>query len=150
MRRMLLIAILSVALLGALSGCGRQEAQPEQPGRPTGAESPSSGPAAGSQLAPGLYDIADGKVNALGTLEYRDLEGGFYVITGLPKAEGEPGELLVVIANSQELKGTLEDLAGKQVSAVGVRQDGPSIRSAGPEMTVETISEVTGSSGPAE
>lgn len=71
----------------------------------------SAGAAAGStRLATGLYDMSDGTVQAVGTLERSRLEG-------------------------------------KVVMAIGKRQEGASTRTAGPEMAVDTVEEISDTGG---
>ncbi len=113
---------------------------------PTRAESPtqtpdggSAPPAAGSQLAPGLYELEDGSAQAVGTLEWRDVEGGFWVITGGTEAEGNVGVTVAVVANGQEFQSQLKPLEGKQVLVTGKTLDGASIRMAGPEIEIESV-----------
>ena len=62
----------------------------------------SAGPAGGTKMAPGLYDLEDGTVVAVGTVEYRDLEGGFWAVIGGTEAEGDAGKVVAVIANGDE------------------------------------------------
>lgn len=137
--------LLAVLLVFSLAACA-----PMDDGD-TAVEPPASDGAAGgsTQLAPGLYDLADGTVQAVGTLEWSDLEGGFWVITGGTAAEGNVGETVAVIANGSDLESTLEPLEGLAVVANGTRFEGASIRMAGPEIIVETIEEISGA-GPAE
>jgi hypothetical protein len=99
---------------------------------------------------PGLYDLPDGSVQALGTLEYRDLEGGTWVIVGGSNLTGDVGKTVAVIANATDLGPKLEALKGAQVIASGTRLDGASIRMAGPEITVTTIDGATSSSNEAQ
>ena len=132
--------IASVAVLGACTS-GPSADIPSSPDA-TQAPPAAGGSAAGSQLAVGLHETADGKVVAIGKLEWRDLEGGFWVVTGGTEAEGNLGETVAVIANGDSLKSQLEPLKGKQVSVVGKRLDGASIRMAGPEVEAEKVEEV--------
>ena len=62
----------------------------------------SAGPAAGTKMAPGLYDLEDGTVVAVGTVEYRDLEGGFWAVIGGTEAEGDAGTVVAVLTNGDE------------------------------------------------
>ena len=137
--------VLAALFVFALAGCAPAD------DADTGTEPPASDDAAGgsTQLAPGLYDLADGTVQAVGTLEWSDLEGGFWVIVGGTESEGTTGETVAVIANGSELDSTLRPLEGLAVLATGTRFEGASIRMAGPEIIVETIEEVSGA-GPAD
>ena len=139
--------LLAALLLTSLAGCGSpDDVSPDVDSEPPASDGGASG---GTQLAPGLYDLADGTVQAVGTLEWRDLEGGFWVITGGTEAEGTTGETVAVIANGADLESTLAPLKGLTVLATGTRFEGASIRMAGPEIIVETIEEISGA-GPAE
>lgn len=144
-RRLVIVALLLVAV--AFSGCATR-ASTQEPESPSPA--PSESPAAGTQLAPGLYDLEGGKAQALGTLEWKDLEGGFWVITGGTEAEGDVGKTVAVIANRADFETKFESLKGKQVVAVGTKVDGASVRMAGPEIEIESIEEVAATSGPAD
>lgn len=138
-RRLLALAlVLSVALI--LVACAAEEEPPAD-------EVPDG--SAGLRLAPGLYDLEDGTVQAIGTLEWVDLEGGFWAVTGATGENPEP-TTLAVIANGNELADTLEPLAGKQVSVLGRRLDGASIRMAGPEIEADRIEELSDTPGIAE
>lgn len=137
---------LALILVFALVGCGTTP-DTVTPGT-TPPDSGAAGGASGMRLANGLYDMPDGTVQALGTLAYVDLEGGFWAITGAPGQDS--GSVIAVIANGADLAGTLRPLQGKTVSAVGKRLDGASIRQAGPEIEVTTIEEVTDTPGAAE
>jgi hypothetical protein len=107
-------------------------------------------PAAGSRLAPGLYDLEDGRAQALGTLGYSELEGGFWSIIGGTQAEGSEGGIVAVIANGAELESQLTPLKGKTVIVTGTRLNGASIRMAGPEIDVTQIEEISDTPGAAE
>lgn len=111
---------------------------------------PGEGPGMEIGLAPGLYDLEDGTAQAIGTLEWVDLEGGFWALTGGTAAEGDEGTTVAVIANGDELQDTLAPLEGRQVSIIGERFEGASIRMAGPEIVAETVEEMSDTPGAAE
>lgn len=92
-----------------------------------------------TSLRPGMYDLGEDRWRAVGTLRHEDLEGGFWAVyDALP---GEPGGTrLSVLLNADELGA--KKLEGRYVEAVGVREDGPSIRMAGPELRTSTLREV--------
>lgn len=138
-----LVCVLALAVLvfGGISGCGPQSNEEIQSG---------GGEVSDTQLAPGLYELEDGSVQAVGTLEWSDLEGGFWVITGGTQAEGNVGETVAVIANADEFSDELDALKNRQVVASGTKLEGASIRMAGPEIEVESIQEMAGTGGPAE
>lgn len=139
--------LIALVLAFALVGCATS---PEtEPG--TGSIPPVDGGAAsGSRLAPGLYDLEDGTAEALGTLEYRDLEGGFWAIVGGTESEGNLGEVVAVVVNPDEFADQLEALKGKTVLVTGTRSEGASVRMAGPEIVITAIEEINDTPGAAE
>lgn len=142
--RIALIAL--AAALGALVlvGC----AATDDPGVPVTDAPATDDPAAGLRLAPGLYDLKDGTVQALGTLEWQDLEGGFWALTGSMESEGNG--IIAVLNNGAELDAELRPLEGKTVMVTGTRFEGASIRMAGPEVIVESFEEISDTPGAAE
>ena len=144
----ILTLILAVALVGALAACASPDAEPGTGDTDTGElpadENPDVGapgdPALGLRLANGIYDMEDGTVQVLGTLEYRDLEGGMYVIIGAPE---DPEGVIAVVNNPDAFADELVRFEGLTVSITGTRFDGVSIRMAGPEVVVETIAEIS-------
>ncbi len=153
--RFISIMIAALAVGAAVSGCAARTepvvapSTGDQPAQAPAGD-PTGGPAAGMKLAPGLYDQPDGTVQAIGTLEYRDIEGGTWVILDGTLAEGDVGSVAAVIANADELKAQLEPLKGLAVIANGTRVKGASVRMAGPEISVTSISGATDTPGPAE
>jgi hypothetical protein len=147
-RRTAIIATLALAL--ALAGCSpstpaAQAPQPTTPGTSTPGDA-----AAGSRLAPGLYDQADGTVLALGTLEWQDLEGGFWAVIGGTQATGDVGKVVAVVANATKDDPAYVKLAGSTVQITGTRLEGASVRMAGPEITATSITGITDTPGPAD
>lgn len=138
-----LAMLFAPVFLFALVGCASAEA----PAPVTGAPPTKEDPAAGSRVAMGLHDLGGGAVQALGMLEHLDLEGGFWAIT---RGTGDAGEVVAVIANGDELSGTLGPLEGRVVMATGTRSEGPSIRMAGPEMVATEVVEVSDTPGAVE
>jgi len=124
-------ALLVLAIAGSLVGCA-----PTVGGNAT-------------KLEPGLTQLADGSAQAIGTLEYRDLEGGMWVIVGGSQAGGA-AKTVAVIANAGDLGSTLQTLKGTQVVARGTKLDGVSIRMAGPEIKVTSIAKAEGTAAPAQ
>lgn len=106
-----------------------------------------NGDAGGTRLANGLHEQADGTVVALGLLEWVDLEGGFYALTGAP---GDDDATIAVIANPDDFATQLAALVGEDVEVHGVLVEGATIRMAGPEVQIDAIREITGTPGPAE
>jgi len=145
------IAALCLAVALGLTACSA----PATPAAPAngpatpGAETPSDG-AAGLRLANGLYDQADGTVMALGVLEWKDLEGGFWAVTGAPESAGDPDAAIAVIANVSKDDPAWTKLAGKTVTVIGTRVEGASVRMAGPEITATSVTEITDTPGIAE
>lgn len=157
-RSTLASAALALALVLALAGCtaatpgaGSPSAgAPETTKTSTPDTTATSGDAAGLRIANGLYDQADGTVIALGTLEWRDLEGGFWAITGAPGATGDADKVIAVIANAAQDDVAYVKLAGTTVQITGTRLEGVSVRNAGPEVTATSITEITDTPGIAE
>jgi len=143
--RILALALV-IALSAAMVGCAAQDAagpdETPETGAPDGAaDDGASGDASEPgelRLANGLYDQADGTVMVLGTLEWVDLEGGFYAITGAPDDEGT----IAVVANADEFASELEELVGSTVFITGTRSEGPSVRMAGPEVVIDSIEKI--------
>ena len=145
-RRTVLMLVVTVLVAAGLTGCSG----PKPPTGGSDVAPPVADPTTSTRLAPGLYDIEGGRVQALGTLEFRDLEGGFWVVVGGTQAEGDFGKTVAVIANGDALKQQLDALKGQSVSVLGTRAEGASIRMAGPEIVAETVEAVTDTPGPAE
>lgn len=148
MFKQMALAVLMSVLALSLVACGGPEPVPPAPDQ--GSEAPADGGAAGLRLAPGLYDLEGGKVQALGTLEYRDIEGGLWAIIDTTAAAGAQGVVAAVIANADAIESELKALEGKSVIATGTRLEGASIRMAGPEIEVEKIEEFSDTGGIAE
>lgn len=143
----ILAVLLALALGAVLVGCAAEA--PDSNGTPdVGAPGDAAGGAAGLRLANGIYDQEDGSVIALGVLEWVDLEGGFYALTGAPESEG--GGTIAVINNAEEFDDELEALLGKTVQVTGVRFDGATIRMAGPEIVIDSVDEISDTPGVAE
>jgi hypothetical protein len=141
-------ALLLLALAVSVAACASGGTSPPAENPPSSTR--SARPPAGTQFVPGLYDLADGSIQALGTLEYRDLEGGTWVIVGGSDLTGDMGKTVAVIANATEFGSKLEALKGQQVVASGQKIDGASIRMAGPEITITSIDGATESSNEAQ
>jgi len=141
---LLLVVAITVALPAALAGCGAGAT--DEPPAPSASSTPGGAPAGGTKIAPGLYDLEDGTVQAIGTVEYRDLEGGFWAIIGGTEAEGDVGKVVAVIANGDDYAQQFKELEGLSVIVTGARLEGPSTRMAGPE--IEATSVVAASDAP--
>jgi hypothetical protein len=139
--------LLIFALAISVAGCA--EKPPQDSGTTPPVAQPPGG-AAGTQLAPGLYKQADGTAQAIGKLDYRDLEGGTWVIIGGTEATGDAGKTIAVVANAADLGSKLDELKGSQVVVTGEMLDGASIRMAGPEMKVSNIEKAAVSADPAQ
>jgi len=127
------LSALALALAFALVACAADEPAP-----------PTDDPAAGLRLAEGLYDLEGGMVQAIGTLAYVDIEGGFWAVVGGDDAT------IAVIQNADEFTDAIPALDGRTVSVVGERFDGASIRMAGPEIIAQSIEELSDTPGIAE
>lgn len=142
----ILTAVFALSLAFALAACAPAADEPavEAPAPPL--ESPGTD----IQPAPGLYDMEDGRVQAVGVLEWIDLEGGFWAVTDNTAAIDDEGTSIAVIANGEEMRDVIEPHEGLMVSVIGERFEGASIRMAGPEIIAETIEPLAGTPGPAE
>jgi hypothetical protein len=100
-------------------------------------------------MAPGLYDLDDGTVVAVGTVEYQDLEGGFWAVIGGTEAEGDAGKIVAVIANGEEFADEFKANEGLSFEVYGERAGEASIRMAGPEITATRVV-LAAEGGPAE
>jgi hypothetical protein len=139
MLKRLLIIALAASLTLALAACGQQDADNgTTPGDPS----------AGLVPQRGLMEVEGDRVNAVGTLEWIDLEGGFWAVTDGPTPEGDAAEVFAVIANGAEYQDELAALEERDVVVSGTRLDGASIRMSGPEMEMDSVQELGG--GPAE
>ncbi len=134
---LLVLAAAIATLPAALAGCGAGAA--DEPPATSASSTPGGGPAGGAKIAPGLYDLEDGTVQAVGTAEHRDLEGGFWVVVGGAEAEGDVGKTVAVIANGDDLARQFKELEGLSVIVTGIRLEGPSIRMAGPEIKATSV-----------
>lgn len=145
-------AVVLMVLAMGLTGCAssQPETTPVAPAPSVDEQEPMPGDAAGLRLAPGLYDLENGKVQAVGTLEYSDIEGGFWAVIGGTESEGNVGETVAVIANGDDFEAELAPLKDKQVTVTGERLHGASIRMAGPEIAMESIEEMSDTPGIAE
>lgn len=148
------LAVLSIALAacaaGPQSGTGAGSAPSDS--APPSATAPGAGQPdpSGSSAAPGMWDQPDGTVAALGTLEFRDIEGGVWMVTDGTKTTGGAGAVVAVIANAREFENQLRSLKGQRVTVVGTKAGGVSIRMAGPEIKATSITATPDSGGPAQ
>jgi hypothetical protein len=141
--------VLALAVSVALAGCGSADTATPASSPTAQPTSAPGGGAGGTKLAPGLYDLEDGTVQAVGTVEYRDLEGGFWAVLGGSEAEGDAGKVVAVIVNGDEFADQFEEHEGLSFILEGERVDGASTRMAGPEITATKVT-VAAEGGPAE
>ena len=143
------VVVAAAILLLAAAACGGDPAPETR--SPVARPSPAgAAPPAGTKLAAGLYDLADGTVQAVGTVEYRDLEGGFWVVIGGTEAEGDAGTVVAVIANGADYADQFTQHPGLSFIVDGTRLDGGSTRMAGPEITAMRVTPAAEDAGPAE
>ena len=151
-KSILLVAflILAAAVAPGLVACSGGSTSPTPSASPpSSAGGVPIGPAAGTKMAPGLYDWEDGSVVAVGTVEYRDLEGGFWAVIGGTEAEGDAGKVVAVIANGDEFAQVFRENQGLSFEVYGRRAGDASIRMAGPEITARRVV-LAADAGPAE
>ncbi|MCL5888171.1 MAG: hypothetical protein M1617_07790 [Actinobacteria bacterium] len=144
---LLVLALVMVAMFAACAPTSPPATDNAAP-QPEPAPTEPAPPAAGSGLAPGLYDIEGGQAQAIGELRWIDLEGGFWAVVDTTAA-GD-GKNVAVIANGAEITQMLEPLEGMHVSVIGERFEGASIRMAGPEIIAESVEEFSPGGGPAQ
>lgn len=121
-----------VVLAMSVAGCG------------SAADDGSNGASSETPTEPGLYDVDDGKVQALGVLEYFPVEGGFWAVVN--RRPGEPASveapIVAVVLNANQLDIDLESLGGAYVLVTGERSEAASVRMSGPEILADSIERV--------
>jgi hypothetical protein len=146
---LLVLGVVIATLPVTLTSCGAGGAD-ESPA-PSASSTPGGAPAGGTKMAPGLYDLEDGTVLAVGTVEYRDLEGGFWAVIGGTEAEGDVGKVVAVVANGDEFAQQFTQLEGLSAIVKGTRLEGASTRMAGLEITATSVVAASDAApGPAE
>jgi hypothetical protein len=138
--RIILLALTALLSLALLAGCGSGD------DTASGGSTSSLGAVddAATPAPPGLYDLPDGRKQALGVLEYRDLEGGFWaVVQAYPGQPTTQAGVVAVLANAEALEVDLEALEGSYVRADGKVLEGASVRMAGPELEVDELAPVS-------
>ncbi len=83
-------------------------------------------------------------------MEYRDLEGDFWVVIGGTEAEGDAGKVVAVIVNGDDFADQFTAHQGLSFVVDGTRLDGASIRMAGQEITATRVKPAADDPGPAE
>jgi hypothetical protein len=144
------LLVLVAAAAAGLAACSGGSTSPTPSGSPpASAGGTPAGPAAGTKMAPGLHALEDGSVVAVGTVEHRDLEGGFWAVIGGTEAEGDAGKVVAVIANGAEFAQKFRENEGLSFVVYGERAGDASIRMAGPEITANRVV-LAADAGPAE
>lgn len=143
----IMLAVATALTVAAVAGCTAAPPVSVAPGGTTGNPAAGGGPGA-TRIAPGLYDMPDGTVQAVGTLAWRDLEGGFWAVVG--GAGGSSDTVLAVLTGAGKDDPAYSALAGQPVMVVGTRVEGASVRMAGPEIQVKSIEAFTDVNGPAQ
>ena len=144
---LLVVAAVTSAGVAACSGAG--DAVSPAPSHSASAQPEAAPPAAGTKLAAGLYDLEDGTVVAVGTVEHRDLEGGFWAVIGGAEAQGDAGRVVAVIANGDEFADEFRGNEGLSFEVYGERAGDVSARMAGPEIIATRVVPAA-EGGPAE
>jgi hypothetical protein len=122
-----------------VAGCGGGTTRQSPAPSPPRSSAPASAPPAAMKVAPGLYDLGDGTLRAVGTVEYRDLEGGFWAVVGEAEAGSDAGKVVAVISNGAACAAQLKELQGLSVIVDGTGLDDASTRMAGPEITATSV-----------
>jgi hypothetical protein len=153
MRKPILLVTFLICIAATTAGlvaCSGGSTSPTPSGSPpASAGGTPAGPAAGAKMAPGLYDLEDGSVVAVGTVEHRDLEGGFWAVIGGSEAGGDAGKVVAVIANGDEFAQEFRQNEGLSFEVSGERAGDASIRMAGPEIIARRVV-LAADAGPAE
>lgn len=151
-----ILLVTCLVLVAAAAGGGLAACSGGSTSSPTASASPPAssggvpiGPPGATKMAPGLYDLDNGSVVAVGTVEHRDLEGGFWAVIGGTEAEGDAGKVVAVIANGDEFAELFRENEGLSFEVYGKRAGGASIRMAGPEITAKRVV-LAAEAGPAE
>jgi hypothetical protein len=142
------IVLAAAAFAAALTACGGGSPTPASSAPASSGASPA-GPAAGSKMAPGLYHLADGTLVAVGTVEHRDLEGGFWAVVDGTRPEGDEGQVVAVIVNGDEFAAQFREGEGLSLEVHGTRAGEASVRMAGPEIIADRVV-LAAQGGPAE
>jgi hypothetical protein len=132
-----IVPVLALVIALAVAGCAGTETTTTAP------QPALDGPSTGTRVAPGLYDLADGTSEAVGTLQWVDLEGGFWAVIGGTEATGDVGTTVAVIANAGKDDPAYVELDGAVVRVVGAKVTGASVRMAGPEIEAQSISGIS-------
>ncbi len=123
--------VAAIALVGALglTGCARDQVPSivAEPSRPAVVD------------PPGLYDGPRDTSRAVGVLDYVDLEGGFWAVTGVAATDAAESMIVAVIANAGPVESELASLRGHYVEVTGELSDEATIRMAGPEIIADEI-----------
>lgn len=139
-RRTLWLAVLLVLVAATTTGCS---APSDVPGGPLGVESeapPAAPPLPSSEQAIGVTDLGDGRVRAVGLLQYRASEGAIWVIVDAPVGVDPPADapVLVVIENMSDLDSACST-NGALVYAEGTLADDAADTLPGPALTAEFV-----------
>jgi hypothetical protein len=132
------IFVCALSLVLMLGGCSTPAAPPTPSPAPP---PPGSSGKVGALPAAGIADLGDGRVVAHGWVASEDLEGGFWAVMDIAPSTSsvvQPKVVAVLLpgkVTSEELK----NVEGTFVGAEGVRQEGASIRMAGPEIVVDAL-----------
>jgi len=139
-----LIVLFAVMLALILFGCTESSDTPTPDTAPTPDAGSEQTETTSGVLAPaGLYDQPNGQVQALGTLSYRDAEGGFWAVVDTPLPEdAATAPVIAVIKPDDDIVSLLEPNEGAYVSIIGTRDDDRTYQ-AGPLIEGRTLEVVT-------
>lgn len=129
----LALVLVAVVLAGCAAGGGSSSA----------GSSPATGgprPTGRTVIRPGLYQLGEGRVRAVGTLRHVQLEGGFWAV-----AAAAPGSVtgstpnVALVLGIEKLGLDPASFDGDYVAVVGTVHGGVSVAAAGPEIDAESI-----------
>lgn len=146
--RIRIVVLCMLAAAVALGGCASEpESQPRddiQSGPSEEDTVTDEAPSLGQVAPPGLYQLPDGSLQALGILSFRDVEGGIWVVarTGVPE-EASTAPIVAVVKLEDDLAVDLQTMNGNYVSVRGKADDdsaaGPMIEATSVEFVSDMV-----------
>ena len=142
MRTKVILVMLTIAAVTV--ACSRPAGTQTGPADVDSQDASPQGGATSKVLAPpGLYDQADGTVQALGILTFRDSEGGFWAVVNTAIAEeADTATVIAVIKPDNDIAGSMESNRGSFVSIIGTRDDDRTYQ-AGPLIEGRSIEKIS-------
>lgn len=133
------LLVFAIAMVAGAVAC-TLSAEPEPATEPGKSTPPAPGAVAPPD--PALERIEGSKGRAVGTLAYRDLEGGFFAVVDAPPGSttfADAPVLAVVVRDGETHGDDLAALVGAYVEVSGTLSDKPTVRMSGPELNAESF-----------